>query len=65
MTRESDDRFTLSVAEVAEIFRVSEASIYVQVHNSTFPVRALRLGRTIRFSRKAVERFLEGEEVSA
>ncbi len=47
----------LNVDEVASLYRVSKWSIYQRVKAGEIP--ALSLGRSLRFSRAAIERLLE------
>jgi excisionase family DNA binding protein len=44
---------------------ISTRSIYEHVARGDFSVRALRLGKTIRFARKAVERYLDPADEAA
>lgn len=46
----------LTVAEVAEIMRVSRMTVYRLVHNAELP--AVRVGRSFRVPEAAVEKYL-------
>ena len=52
----------LTVNELAEMLGETPKSIYKRAQNGTLPFPVLRLGRSIRFSRRAVEAWLEGEQ---
>jgi excisionase family DNA binding protein len=53
----SDVRF-LTVAEVAEMMRVSKMTVYRLVHSGEMP--AVRFGRSYRVPESAVEKYLHG-----
>lgn len=53
----------LTVAEVAEIMRVSRMTVYRLVHSGELP--AVRVGRSFRVPDKAVHAYLEGAFYSA
>jgi len=53
----------LTVAEVAEIMRVSRMTVYRLVHSGELP--AVRVGRSFRVPEKAVHSYLEGAYYSA
>ncbi len=55
-----DVRF-LTVAEVAEIMRVSKMTVYRLVHNGELP--AVRVGRSFRVPEAAVDTYLRGSYV--
>ena len=61
----SDGSETLTVNELAEMVGTTPKSIYKRAQNGTLPFAVLRLGRSIRFSRRAVEAWLEGEQSQA
>jgi excisionase family DNA binding protein len=51
----------LTVAEVAEIMRVSKMTVYRLVHNGDLP--AVRVGRSFRVPEAAVDAYLRGSYV--
>lgn len=51
----------LTVAEVAEVMRVSKMTVYRLVHSGTMP--AVRFGRSYRVPENAVEQYLKGAVV--
>ncbi|HEY0639752.1 MAG TPA: helix-turn-helix domain-containing protein [Pseudonocardiaceae bacterium] len=53
----------LTVAEVAEIMRVSKMTVYRLVHSGELP--AVRVGRSFRVHEKTVNDYLEGAYFSA
>lgn len=55
-----DVRF-LTVAEVAEIMRVSKMTVYRLVHNGELP--AVRVGRSFRVPEAAVDTYLRGSYI--
>ncbi|OFI57912.1 excisionase [Corynebacterium diphtheriae] len=55
MAREDNGSF-LTVAEVAEIMRVSKMTVYRLVHSGELP--AVRVGRSFRVHEKAVNEYL-------
>ena len=56
MTNEDNGTF-LTVAEVAEIMRVSKMTVYRLVHSGELP--AVRVGRSFRVHEKAVNEYLD------
>ncbi|MCX6498868.1 MAG: helix-turn-helix domain-containing protein [Arthrobacter sp.] len=56
----SNARF-LTVAEVAEVMRVSKMTVYRLVHSGEMP--AVRFGRSYRVPETAVEQYLKGAVV--
>ncbi len=56
MAREDKGTF-LTVAEVAEIMRVSKMTVYRLVHSGELP--AVRVGRSFRVHEKAVNDYLD------
>ncbi|EEW48434.1 DNA binding domain, excisionase family [Corynebacterium efficiens YS-314] len=56
MAREDKGTF-LTVAEVAEIMRVSKMTVYRLVHSGELP--AVRVGRSFRVQEKAVNDYLD------
>lgn len=56
MAREDNGTF-LTVAEVAEIMRVSKMTVYRLVHSGELP--AVRVGRSFRVHEKAVKDYLD------
>lgn len=56
MAREDNGTF-LTVAEVAEIMRVSKMTVYRLVHSGELP--AVRVGRSFRVHEKAVKHYLD------
>ena len=56
----SNARF-LTVAEVAELMRVSKMTVYRLVHSGEMP--AVRFGRSYRVPENAVEQYLKGAVV--
>ncbi|MHA7276951.1 helix-turn-helix domain-containing protein [Arthrobacter sp. Hz1] len=56
----SDVRF-LTVAEVADMMRVSKMTVYRLVHSGEMP--AVRFGRSYRVPESAVEQFVKGAAV--
>jgi excisionase family DNA binding protein len=56
----SNARF-LTVAEVAELMRVSKMTVYRLVHSGEMP--AVRFGRSYRVPESAVEQYLKGAVV--
>ncbi|WP_080793266.1 helix-turn-helix domain-containing protein [Corynebacterium pacaense] len=56
MAREEQGTF-LTVAEVAEIMRVSKMTVYRLVHSGELP--AVRVGRSFRVHEKAVNDYLD------
>ena len=58
MTGSFDDVRFLTVAEVAEIMRVSKMTVYRMVHAGELP--AIRFGRSFRVTESAVAEMLRG-----
>ena len=56
MANEDKGKF-LTVAEVAEIMRVSKMTVYRLVHSGELP--AVRVGRSFRVNENAVNEYLE------
>ena len=56
MVNEDKGKF-LTVAEVAEIMRVSKMTVYRLVHSGELP--AVRVGRSFRVNENAVNEYLE------
>ncbi|MBV7282544.1 Helix-turn-helix domain protein [Corynebacterium ciconiae DSM 44920] len=56
MAHEDNGTF-LTVAEVADIMRVSKMTVYRLIHSSELP--AVRVGRSFRVHEKAVNEYLE------
>ncbi|MCF4005813.1 helix-turn-helix domain-containing protein [Corynebacterium uropygiale] len=56
MLNENKGKF-VTVAEVAEIMRVSKMTVYRLVHSGTLP--AVRVGRSFRVPEQAVNEYLE------
>lgn len=56
MTNEDKGKF-LTVAEVAEIMRVSKMTVYRLVHSGELP--AVRVGRSFRVNETAVNEYLD------
>ena len=56
MAKEDKGKF-LTVAEVAEIMRVSKMTVYRLVHSGELP--AVRVGRSFRVNETAVNEYLE------
>ncbi|WP_028279496.1 helix-turn-helix domain-containing protein [Arthrobacter sp. H5] len=56
----SDVRF-LTVAEVAEVMRVSKMTVYRLVHSGEMP--AVRFGRSYRVPESAVQQYVRGASV--
>lgn len=56
MAQETQGTF-LTVAEVAEIMRVSKMTVYRLVHSGELP--AVRVGRSFRVHEKAVSEYLD------
>ena len=56
MANEDKGKF-LTVAEVAEIMRVSKMTVYRLVHSGELP--AVRVGRSFRVNEKAVTEYLD------
>lgn len=59
-TNFSNARF-LTVAEVAQVLRVSKMTVYRLVHSGEMP--AVRFGRSFRVPEQAVEQYLKGAVV--
>jgi excisionase family DNA binding protein len=59
-TNFSNARF-LTVAEVAEVLRVSKMTVYRLVHSGDMP--AVRFGRSFRVPEQTVEQYLKGAVV--
>lgn len=59
-TNFSNARF-LTVAEVAQVLRVSKMTVYRLVHSGEMP--AVRFGRSFRVPERAVEQYLKGAVV--
>ena len=61
---EKQDQRLLTVQQTAEIFGISERSLYNKVRpNSTetqFPIKPVKIGRLVRFRKKDIDDFLEG-----
>ena len=55
------ERTFLTVAEVAEVMRVSKMTVYRLVHSGEMP--AVRFGRSYRVPENAVEQYLKGAVV--
>lgn len=51
----------LSVHEAAERLRITPSTIYRQLADGTFPVRAFRIGKSWRIDAQAFEAWLTGE----
>jgi len=51
----------LTVQELAERLGMGLTTAYQMARANTLPVPALRIGREYRFSRRALERWLDGE----
>ncbi|MCS4489725.1 helix-turn-helix domain-containing protein [Corynebacterium sp. ES2794-CONJ1] len=62
MAREENGTF-LTVAEVAEIMRVSKMTVYRLVHSGELP--AVRVGRSFRVHEKAVNEYLNASYYEA
>lgn len=62
MAREDNGTF-LTVAEVAEIMRVSKMTVYRLVHSGELP--AVRVGRSFRVHEKAVNDYLSASYYEA
>ena len=58
----SDVQF-LTVAEVADLMRVSKMTVYRLVHNGELP--AVRVGRSFRVPEEAVQEYLRGSYFDA
>ncbi|MDY5786030.1 MULTISPECIES: helix-turn-helix domain-containing protein [unclassified Corynebacterium] len=56
MSQEDKGKF-LTVAEVADIMRVSKMTVYRLVHSGELP--AVRVGRSFRVNEKAVNEYLD------
>lgn len=56
MAQEDKGKF-LTVAEVADIMRVSKMTVYRLVHSGELP--AVRVGRSFRVNEKAVNEYLD------
>ncbi|MDO5732112.1 helix-turn-helix domain-containing protein [Corynebacterium sphenisci] len=59
----SDNGTFLTVAEVADIMRVSKMTVYRLVHSGELP--AVRVGRSFRVHEKAVAEYLESSSYQA
>ena len=57
MAAELEDVRFLTVAEVAEMMRVSKMTVYRLVHSGEMP--AVRVGRSFRVPEAAVEQYLQ------
>lgn len=57
-TRRLEGPLTYSVAEAAGLIGVSEKVIYSSLKRGDFPVAVIRIGRTVRIMRDALEEFL-------
>jgi excisionase family DNA binding protein len=55
------ERDTLSVDELAASWGVSRTTLYALAREGKLPIRPIRIGKSIRFGRVAVERLLAGE----
>ena len=53
-------RALLSIPEVAEILNLSPRTIRNQLSLGTFPIKAMRAGGGVRFTKLAVEAYLHG-----
>ena len=62
MANEDKGKF-LTVAEVAEIMRVSKMTVYRLVHSGELP--AVRVGRSFRVNETAVNEYLESSVYDA
>ena len=55
----------LTVEETAKELCLSKQTIYNRIHRKSknpFPLKPVRIGRSVRFSRKDLEAFVEGLE---
>lgn len=57
------ERLTLSVEEAAVVLGISRAFAYELIARDELP--HLRLGRRVMISRRALERFIEGDQVAS
>jgi excisionase family DNA binding protein len=54
-------RETLTLAQLAETLDISMTTAYEMARAGTLPIPTLRLGRQFRFSRRALERWLDSD----
>jgi len=52
-------KLLVSVPEVAYMLGISAQSVYNQLSQKSFPIKALRIGRLVKFRMKDVERYVE------
>lgn len=52
-------RDTLTTAEVAQRLGISPHTVTRAIDRGEFPMRAIRIGRTLRFSKAEVDRYLQ------
>lgn len=52
----------LKVRDVAELLSIARPTVYKLVNNGEIPF--IRLGKTLRFSRKAIERWLDANSTT-
>ena len=57
---ETAERDTLTLAELADRMGIGMTRAYELAQKNTLPIPALRIGREYRFSRRALERWLDG-----
>lgn len=56
---------TLTLEEFADLERIGMTSVRQMARTNTLPVPVLRIGRQYRISRKAYERWRDGETVTS
>lgn len=52
------DAAMYSMSDVAGLFGLGYTTVWTQVHAGTFPVKAVKIGRTWRFPKSQVDRVL-------
>lgn len=57
----SDERQTLTVTEAARRLGISRSFAYQSIARGDFPVPVLRIGARVVVSRRALERYLDGD----
>lgn len=61
LTRERD---TLTLSELADRLSIGKTRAYELAQKNSLPIPTLRIGREYRFSRRALERWLESDHAT-
>lgn len=57
----SAEPLTVTLPTAAELLGIGERTAYDLVARDEFPVPVLRIGRSLRVSRRAIEQFVDGD----